>query len=52
MQTKTREIVGYYIGDHSAQSAQKLWDSLPGVYRQCAMRHALAPNRGVPIILD
>ena len=34
---KTREIVGCYIGDHSAQSAQKLWDSLPGVYRQCAV---------------
>lgn len=34
---ETREIVGCYIGDRSAQSAQKLWDSLPGVYRQCAV---------------
>ena len=40
----TREIIGCYIGDsrsgrlcqRSRQSAQALWDSLPGVYRQCA----------------
>ncbi|MDV2998296.1 MAG: IS1 family transposase ISBeg2 [Chroococcidiopsis sp. SAG 2025] len=33
----TREIVGVYIGDHSAESAQTLWQSLPSVYRQCAV---------------
>ena len=33
----TREIVGCQIGDHSADSALKLWQSLPAVYRQCAM---------------
>ena len=32
----TREIIGCYIGDRSRKSAQALWDSLPGVYRQCA----------------
>ena len=30
----TREIVGVAIGDRSCATAQKLWDSLPGVYRQ------------------
>ena len=30
----TREIVGLYIGDRSAQSAQHLWDSLPLDYRE------------------
>jgi IS1 family transposase len=25
------------MGDRSAQLAQKLWESLPGVYRQCAV---------------
>ena len=30
------EIIGCYIGDRSRKSAQALWDSLPGVYRQCA----------------
>jgi len=30
----TREIVGVFVGDRSRQSAKKLWDSLPGVYRQ------------------
>jgi IS1 family transposase/transposase-like protein len=33
----TREIVGCFIGDRSKESAQGLWDSLPGVYRQCAV---------------
>jgi len=34
---ETREIVGCYIGDRSGESAQKLWQSLPSVYRQCAV---------------
>ena len=34
---KTREIIGLYIGDRSQQSAKALWDSLPRVYRQCAV---------------
>jgi Transposase and inactivated derivatives, IS1 family len=34
---KTREIVGLYIGDRSKKSASKLWQSLPPVYRQCAV---------------
>jgi len=34
---ETREIVGCYIGDRSGESAQKLWQSLPAVYRQCAV---------------
>jgi IS1 family transposase len=34
---ETREIVGCYIGDRSGESAQKLWESLPAVYRQCAV---------------
>jgi len=33
----TREIIGAYVGDRSAQSAQRLWESLPKVYRQCAV---------------
>lgn len=35
----TREIVGCYIGDRTRKSARKLWDSLPGVYRQCAVAY-------------
>ncbi|NJL90459.1 MAG: IS1 family transposase, partial [Coleofasciculaceae cyanobacterium SM2_1_6] len=30
----TREIVGVWIGDRSRNSAKKLWQSLPSVYRQ------------------
>ena len=33
----TREIVGAHIGDRSEKGAQALWDSLPPVYRQCAV---------------
>ena len=34
---QTREVVGIAVGDRSQSSAQRLWHSLPGVYRQCAV---------------
>jgi insertion element IS1 protein InsB len=33
----TREIVGVALGDRTHVSAQRLWASLPAVYRQCAL---------------
>jgi IS1 family transposase len=33
----TGEIVGVYVGKRSREGAQGLWESLPGVYRQCAV---------------
>lgn len=33
----SREMVGVFIGDRSRQSAKQLWQSLPGIYRQCAI---------------
>jgi IS1 family transposase len=33
----TRELVGCYIGDRSKDAALALWQSMPAVYRQCAM---------------
>lgn len=36
MDAKTREIIGCHIGDRSRESAIALWQSIPGVYRQCA----------------
>jgi insertion element IS1 protein InsB len=35
----TREIIGVYVGDRSEQSARELWNSLPPVYRQCAVSY-------------
>ena len=35
----TREIVGVHIGDRDEQAARKLWDSLPPIYRQCAVAY-------------
>ena len=34
---KTREVIGFYIGDRNRKSAEALWDCLPAVYRQCAV---------------
>jgi hypothetical protein len=34
---RSRKIVGLYIGDRSKKSAEDLWQSLPPVYRQCAV---------------
>ena len=34
------EIVGVYIGPRSREGAQGLWDSLPPVYRQCAVSYS------------
>jgi IS1 family transposase len=33
----TKEIVGVYVGDRDRSAARQLWDSLPPVYRQCAI---------------
>ena len=35
----TKEIVGAYLGKRDTSGAQGLWDSLPPVYRQCAMTY-------------
>ena len=37
--TSTKEIVGVYIGKRDQGGAQELWDSLPPVYRQCAVSY-------------
>lgn len=36
---ETKEIVGVYVGSRDKEGAQGLWDSLPGVYRQCAVSY-------------
>lgn len=33
----TRALVGSHIGDRAQDSALGLWQSMPAVYRQCAM---------------
>ena len=33
----SREIVGVFMGNRSRQGAKGLWQSLPAVYRQCAL---------------
>jgi IS1 family transposase len=35
----TREIVGVYIGARDETAARRLWQSLPAVYRQCALAY-------------
>jgi IS1 family transposase len=33
----TKEIVGVHVGSRDREGARELWNSLPGVYRQCAV---------------
>ncbi|MBD1897916.1 hypothetical protein H6F60_25220 [Coleofasciculus sp. FACHB-129] len=35
----TREIVGVYIGARNEATARNSWESLPPVYRQCAIAY-------------
>ncbi len=35
----TKEIVGAYIGERRGEGAQGWWDSLPAVYRPCAVSY-------------
>ena len=35
----TRECVGCFVGNRDRTGAQGLWDSLPSVYRQCAVAY-------------
>jgi insertion element IS1 protein InsB len=37
LDVESREIVGAYIGSRDRSGAKGLWDSLPPVYRQCAV---------------
>lgn len=39
LEVETREIVGVYVGNRSREGAQGLWNSLPAVYRQCAVSY-------------
>lgn len=34
---ETREVVGFAVGKRDKRGASALWESLPGVYRQCAV---------------
>ncbi len=34
---ETKEIVGFFLGERGEKGALGLWNSLPGVYRQCAV---------------
>jgi len=35
----SKKIVGVYVGNRDKQGAQGLWDSLPAIYRQCAVAY-------------
>jgi len=35
----TKEVVGVYIGQRDKDGARGLWNSLPPVYRQCAVSY-------------
>ena len=35
----SRQIVGVYVGKRDRKGAEGLWESLPSVYRQCAVAY-------------
>jgi len=35
--TETKQVIAFYVGDHSRKSARKLWNRIPRCYRQHAM---------------
>lgn len=37
LDVNTGEVVGVYVGKRSHEGAEGLWESLPAVYRQCAV---------------
>ena len=37
LDTKPKEIVGVHVGKRSRSGAEGLWQSLPPIYRQCAV---------------
>lgn len=39
LDANTREIVGVYMGARDEAATRKLWQSLPPVYRQCAIAY-------------
>lgn len=39
LDVQTKEIVGVYIGSRDKNGAKNLWESLPAVYRQCAVSY-------------
>lgn len=39
LDVEIREIIGVHIRDRSEQGVRELWDSLPSVYRQCAVAY-------------
>jgi len=36
---ETKEIVSVYVGARSREGAKRLWQSLPALYRQCAVSY-------------
>ena len=34
---ETKEIVAFSLGERGEKGANQLWNSLPGIYRQCAI---------------
>jgi insertion element IS1 protein InsB len=49
LDTQSRQVLAFHVGDRSRKSARQLWDKFPAVYREHAAFHtdAYAPYRRV-----
>jgi insertion element IS1 protein InsB len=43
LDAKSRQVIGYHVGDRSKRSARKLWKKIPEVYRQHATFYTDGP---------
>jgi insertion element IS1 protein InsB len=37
LETQTKQVIAFYVGDRSRRSARKLWQRIPPVYREYAI---------------
>ncbi len=37
LDTETKQVIAFYVGDRSRRSAKKLWQRIPAVYREQAI---------------
>lgn len=49
---ETRQVIAFYVGDHSIKSARKLWNRIPQEYREQATFHTDAWDAYNEVIPD
>ena len=43
LETQTKQVIAFYVGDHSRRSAERLWQRIPAAYREQAIFEEVIP---------